>query len=369
MAVERELAMLAGRGPVGSWIRSTDALVGGGLPGRLRAAAELLGPPGRCADFTRRLAGERPTVVHAHNLWPFFGADLHRAAARLGIPTVQTLHNFRLVAGAGRFLGPHARPARDDADRAMLAGMTGLYPSRLQEHLYAFAIQRAWDAGLAETVSAWLCVSSFQRRIMIDAGLPAERIVVKPNAVPDDIAPGDGGDGHAVFVGRLGAEKGVLELAAAWPASGLPPLAMVGDGPLAGALATMPGVRPLGRRAPDETRRLIAGARFLVMNSQCFEGLPLVLLEALAAGTPVLVPRLGGMPEVTGGGRFGATFAAGDPEDLAHRAAHLWQEAPGLRAACRARYLEAYAVGPVLDRQMAIYRNLAAGRLPGEGLA
>ena len=94
----------------------------------------------------------------------------------------------------------------------------------------------------------------------------------------------------------------------------------------------------------------MAGARLVVMASTWYEGLPLVLVEALASGTPCLVPNLGGMPEVIRDGETGTVMPAPNPEDptASDTAARggpgkrAWDTAPQQRAACRTAYEARY---------------------------
>ena len=370
IAVEREAELLrALPGETTSWSTSSDALRAEGLRGRLRGVCKMLGPPGRRQRLVRALRELRPDVVHAHNLWPQYGFDLHRAAHACGIPSIQTLHNYRLFATTDRFLGVRPHRPGNAGQRQLLEQMPVLHGSWLQGQLYGIVVARGWAAEWPQTaIAAWICLSRHQRDQLLSLGLPAAKTVVRPNFLPDVGVVGRGPGERAVFVGRLSAEKGILELAQLWPATGLPPLVVLGDGPLAAQLRTMPHLDVRGLQEPAEVRRTLADARFLVMNSLIFECQPLALVEALAAGTPGLVPRRGAMPEVIEDGRLGGVFTPNDPADFVREAQRLWQVAPDLRAACRDAYLAHYAMEPVGRRQTAIYANLLAGRAPGWGL-
>jgi len=118
-------------------------------------------------------------------------------------------------------------------------------------------------------------------------------------------------------------------------------------------------VRFAGRLPRAATLAAIAGARFLVMNSTWYEGQPTVLLEALAAGVPSLVPALGAMPEIAGCPELGTSFAPGDPADLVRSARGLWERSPALEAACRARFEERYTLRAHFDALMRLYEEAA----------
>ena len=171
-------------------------------------------------------------------------------------------------------------------------------------------------------VDVYIALTKASRRKFIAGGLPADKLVVKPNFLDSDPGIGDGAGGYAVFVGRLSAEKGVETLLRAWQTLGRAvPLKIVGDGPLAAkvsaAAAANPTIEWLKGQPPKEVYRLIGGARFLVLPSECYENFPRVAIEAMAKGTPVIASRLGAMAEVVADGRTGLHFTPGDAADLA----------------------------------------------------
>lgn len=112
---------------------------------------------------------------------------------------------------------------------------------------------RTWDL-----VDRYIALTDFARRKFLEAGLPPEKVVVKPNFVHPDPGPGEGRGGYALFVGRLSPEKGVGTLLKAWKRlGGKVPLKIVGDGPIAGevrrAAERLSGVEWLGRKARRST--------------------------------------------------------------------------------------------------------------------
>lgn len=364
IAVERELALLDAGGlrPL-RLDRRSDALLAAGPLARVRAATGLHAGPAAVARLERELAALGGDLLHVHNPWPSLTYGVFEAARSLGLPTIQTLHNYRLVASNTHLLGPDgARRPRDAAERRHLAGMPALH-GRVANVLYTRALAAYWRRGVPlAAVDAYLCPSAFVREVMIGAGIPAAKLVVKPNFVAHRGPIGDGPGGYALFVGRLSAEKGFDRLCRAWRQVRLP-LHIAGDGPLAGLADGLPGARRLGRLAPDQVLAAMAGARFLVMPSTWYETFGLVLAEAMACATPCLAPRLGAMSEIVEDGVTGRLFAPGDDDDLAARARALWEEAPALRAACRAAYEARWTPERNLVHLRRIYAAVAAGRI------
>jgi len=131
-----------------------------------------------------------------------------------------------------------------------------------------------------------------------------------------------------LFVGRLRIRKGVeilLEALRELADAGLPGTAWIaGDGEHRAALerrASVLGlgddrVRFLGRVSAAEVRGLLARSAALVVPST-YEGMPLVVLEAMESGCPVIASRVSGIPEVVVDGESGWLVAPEDPTELA----------------------------------------------------
>jgi len=365
---EREQALLAAAGHrVHPWLLESDTLAAAGRLAQLGVAWRLAGSGARRRTFARELKARRrdgATVVHLHNPWPLFTYDLALAARDAGLPLIQTLHNSRLVSTNDRLVDAgRLRAPRDAAERLHLQRLANNH-GRLANPFYNRALRAWWGRGVPQgAVATYICLTQFQRRLVVAAGLPVERTVVVPNFLDHRGPVGEGPGDYALFVGRLDHTKGIDRLMRWWPADG-PPLRVVGDGPLAHLVAGHPRVTALGRQPFPEVQRLMAGARFLVMSSTCLEGFPLVLVEALAAGTPCLVPDLGGLPEIIRDGHTGAVFPPDDPAAAAAAATRLWDLAPALRATCRATYEAHYTPTRHLEHLLAIYAAVEAGRAP-----
>ena len=108
----------------------------------------------------------------------------------------------------------------------------------------------------SKTVSAYIALTGFARDKFIQAGFPAEKILVKPNYLPTDPGTGEGKGNYALFVGRLTPEKGIDTLLEAWREIGNElPLQIAGDGPLA------PEVEKASERNPKRDLVEVAAAR------------------------------------------------------------------------------------------------------------
>jgi len=176
---------------------------------------------------------------------------------------------------------------------------------------------RTWT----EAVDVYIALTEFQRQKYIEGGIPAGKIVVKPNFVHPDPGMGRGSGGYALFAGRLTVDKGVGTLLAAWEQmQERVPLKIIGDGPLAnkvaGAAEKLESIEWLGWRPKEEVLALMKEARILVFPSTHPETFGLVLAEAFAVGLPVIASDLGSASTLVDNRRTGVHFRWGDPEDL-----------------------------------------------------
>jgi len=342
--------------------------------GRLRAAIDTVWSARSHRAIRERLRAKPYDVVHVHNFFPLISPAVHHAAKAEGCAVVQTLHNYRLLCPNGIFFRD-GRVCEDCLGRSV--AWPGVVHACYRGSRPATAAIAAMLAGhrllgtWCHKVDAFIALNDFGRRKFIEGGLPAKRIVVKPNFVTPDPGIGDGAGGFALFVGRLNPEKGVATLLDAWRRlDGKIPLKIVGDGPLteqvAEAAAEVPGIEFLGRRPLAEFYDLAGRASFFVFPSTWYEGFPRVIMECFARGTPIVASAIGPIAEVVRDGVTGVHFRPGDAQDLADKVEGLLARPDALaamRGAARAEFEAKYTAKIALERTLAVYgRALACSR-------
>jgi glycosyltransferase involved in cell wall biosynthesis len=151
-------------------------------------------------------------------------------------------------------------------------------------------------------------------------------------------------------------------------------LKICGDGPLSPAVeaeaARNSSVEWLGHVDQKRVGALLARARFLVVPSECYEGMPLVILEAFARGTPVIASELGAMPTLVSEGKTGMTFKPGSASSLAARVRELCSDprvTGSMRQAARREFESKYNATANYHRILEIYRTaLQLSSRPGQ---
>lgn len=344
-----------------------DALAGRSAAGM---AADTVWNAREYARVTRLIEDERPALLHCHNTFPQFSPAVYYAARRLGVPVVQTLHNFRLTCVNGQLF-------RDGAPCNRCVG--AIAPWRSVVHACYRGDRTASGAvtamvGLhriagtyARTVDRYIALTEFARSRFVDAGLPPNRITVKSNFASDRGVPnGEARRSGFLYVGRLSAEKGCMVLLeAARRMKCAATVTFVGDGPLREDIlriaADIPRVVLAGSCVPDDVHRRMQAAQAVVIPSLCYEMFPVVAAEAYAAGAPVIASAHGGLTSIVDDGRTGMLVAPNDPDALARALDSLSaaeDAAARMGIAARARYEREYSPAANYEQLQSIYDSV-----------
>lgn len=319
-------------------------------------------------EISDLLQHERPDIMHVHNTFPLISPSIYHAAAVVGVPVVQTLHNYRLLCPQSDFL-------RDGKVCEDCLGKQVPWPGVVHSCYRNSRVASAGTAGMLalhralgtydEKISAYIALTEFGRQKFIEGGLPAEKIFVKPNFVHPDPGAGEGKGQYALFVGRLSNAKGVQVMLRAWQnADDLMPLKIVGDGPLGPLVKqTTAGLRAtewLGHVPRAVVLDLMRRASILVFPSVWYEGFPLVIVEAFATGLPVVASNLGAMSSIIENESTGLHFEAGDHRGLADTVRWVASnpaELDKMRRKARREFERRYTASINYEELMNIYRQ------------
>jgi glycosyltransferase involved in cell wall biosynthesis len=368
-AVDAEIEQLTQAGVnVVPFLRSSDDI--GALP-LLQKATLPLSPiysPWSTRAIDKVLLEHRPDVLHLHNPYPLLSPWVVRTAHRRGVPVVQTVHNYRQVCARGTYF-------RDGHICTDCKGKAFAWPA-IQHKCYRDSLPQstimatalAAHRGTWRSVDRYIALTSQIADHLRDYGIPAGRIVVKPNAVDDPGPPPPIGEG-VLYAGRLSPEKGLALLLDAWsrhPDGSLGTLRIAGDGelrPLAeGAAANRRDVSYLGPLDRAGVLAALAASALLAAPSAWQDVLPTSIIEALASGRPALGTPHGGIPFVVGDAGW---IVEPDPAAWASALPAAVSAAGGLARKARERYESRFHPAIVTPQLIDVYAQLERRGQPG----
>ncbi|MDE2577882.1 MAG: glycosyltransferase [Hyphomicrobiales bacterium] len=309
------------------------------------------------------------TIVHVHGWAKAVSPSIAVPIRESGLPAVYTFHEFFLYCPNGGFYNYQKNEVCHL--RAMSADCL---TTNCDSVSYARKVWRSARLGFAHGPMGFPRVfSDFIRISKVQAGvlapyLPKDaRLHLVSNPIEaEDLGPKeDAASGDIAFVARISPEKGPFLFAEAARIAGVQAV-FVGDGPAAAQLkARYPEARILGWQPADAARAALRKARALVFPSLWYEGQPLTVLEAKAAGTPVIVSDVCAGRESIENGKQGLWFKSNDAQDLA-RALMRMKDDDTVRAMSREAYADYWRDPPTLDRHvqriLTIYRGMIERR-------
>lgn len=337
-----------------------------GFATKMLVAWQATYAPRGYAITKKALSRTQPDLVHVHNFFPLLSPSICNACQEAGIPLVMTLHNYRLIC-------PGALLMRDG--KICEKCVTGSPYQSVLHRCYRNSIPGSWAVARMvayhrkkqtwqHKVDRFITLTQFGKQKFVEAGFPEEKIVVKPNFydISGSRCKEKGGSRSGVlFVGRLSKEKGVATMLEAWQTLDIL-LRVAGDGPLLGQQhwRHKANITFLGQLPAEQVSTEMSQASFLAMPSECYEGFPLVLVEAFAHSLPVLASRLGGMAEIVEDGVTGLHFEPGNPHDLAQKVQWLQdhpEECRKMGENARQEYEEKYTPEKNYEMLMDVYRQ------------
>lgn len=309
-------------------------------------------------------------VVHVQNSFPQISPSVLYAARSAGVAVVQSLRNYRLVCANGTFY-------RDGALCELCMGRAVGTPAVRYECYQddriatgaVVALQSihrlagSWD----RSVSIYIALSSSAASKHIEGGVPADRVVVKPNFLAEDPGPGSQDRSGFLYIGRLSDEKGIYTMIKAWESISAP-LTIIGDGPLADwveqAAAQNSWIEYRGACSNAEAVELLGSARAALVPSQWNEPFGRGVIEAYARATPVIASRIGALSELVDDGRTGILFEPGDADDLVKAVERVLGDSdPSIMSrAARMQFEAHYTAGENYPQLMAIYDRAMRSR-------
>ena len=347
IVVQKEKSLLIEHGhEVHLYSKKSDTVRGKGLLTHILVALSIPFNIRSFFEFKKIVNDICPDVVHVHNTFPLISPSIFLALKK--IPTVMTLHNYRLFCSK-------ALPYRDGNVCTKCIDKKSVIPAlihRCYRNSFFATIPLAAKIVLGRFFRFWLsnvnkfiALTEFQKLQIIKAGIPDKQVIVKPNFYSDNgsYLPFDLRVNNVIFIGRIKDEKGIGDLIQAWILWGkdAPELLIIGDGPDLNKLKEMclgnEKIKFLGRLQPEQIIFHLNQSKLLILPSVWFEGFPMTLIEAFACGVPVAVSNIGSLPLIVHSAE-GVLFEPHNSRSLLKEVREIWSDANQLEKMSKQSY-------------------------------
>jgi len=267
-----------------------------------------------------------PDIVHVLNFFPLLSPSIFHACKIKNIPSVFTLHNFRLFCSNGVCFKKN-KPC----EACLFTSAYGaIFSSCYRESkLATFAVARMIEENRKQwpdLVDHFITLNEFSKEKFQLFGIPHDKMTVKSNFVPNtyfnqimSFRPKSKNKKTATFLGRLSDEKGIIFLLEMWKKKS-PDLMLqvIGDGPLYSKVKTYESskIKVYGKLDGHIAKDELFNSNFLIVPSLWYEMFPMVIAEGFSLGTPVVATKIGGIPEIVIDEYNGLLFEQGDENSL-----------------------------------------------------
>lgn len=272
----------------------------------------------------------RPDFSYVHNIYPLISPSVYHALHSCNVPIVQVMHDHRpLCANSLFFTDQRICEACRQGNTLHAIRKKCFRQSYLLTGLYAATMSYCRQSAFHK-IDAYLCPTQFVRSILREANIPDEKLFVRPHAIDvSQVCPAIGTGNYVGFIGRLSSEKGLWTLVRAFERLKVP-LKIAGIGPLECELRRyihekdIRNIQFTGFISGEAKWEFLRNSRFVVVPSECYETFGMVVVEAYAAGKPVVASNLGGLPALVESGKSGLLFNPASSTDLARQSEFLW---------------------------------------------
>lgn len=277
--------------------------------------------------FSALLKAEKPDIVHLNLFHRVLTASIVDAAKKYHVPVVFTMHDLNCLCPNHTML---------DHGKICEACLAGNYVNCVRRICFkdsrAKCIMAALEStynkvsGLYNKIDLYITPSEFYRKKVLESGLTKNEIICLRNFLPDYSfkTKKTATDSYYLYFGRLSEEKGILTLLKAIKKVPNANLEIAGTGPMETELHNYVRenglemrVRFNGFLSGDPLLRIVANAKCIVLPSEWYENGPYSVMEAMAAGKPVIVSGEGGLPEIVHDGKDGYISEAFNSDSLA----------------------------------------------------
>lgn len=311
-----------------------------------------------------------PDVAHIHGIFHHLSPSVLLGLKKDKVPVIMTIHDFKLAClnykmfrnkqpcelcrGHYFWHGVQHRCVRNSLAASLTCAL------EMYIHRWMNIYQRYVDHFIA--------LSRFARNKLIEYRLcHAGQITWLPTCVEtEDIRPSYGRGDYVLYLGGVSEDKGLKTLLRAMERLPDIKLYIAGDGPFREDIqrfAEKRGINNvtfLGLLNRKRVYDVLRESYCLVMPSEWYENTPAAVLEAFAAGKPVIASNIGSLPETVEDKVDGLLFTPGDPKDLSEKIRFLFAHsslAYGMGRKGREKVEGAYSLQARYEKMIKIYRK------------
>lgn len=319
---------------------------------------------------------ERPNIAVVQNVFPLLSPSVYRGLRGAGIPVVQLVFNYRLLCANAQLFTKGSICERCVHGNFLHAVAHRCYRnSYTLSATYGAALQlHRWAGTWTRCIDRFVVPDQFLGDKLAEAGFDRSAMSVVPNPLDLQRYRQTKGGDYFVFIGRLVRQKGVMTLLHAALQCDVP-VVVAGAGEHEQQVKEHESVRSgrvrfVGPAYGDDFNRLIEGSAAVVVPSEWYDNLPMIVCQAFASGKPVIASRINGIPEYVHHGFNGALFEPGNVAELALCMQRMWED----RAGCERlghqarRYAEEHlSTSSWLHAMESVFREVRDSAVTGAG--
>lgn len=282
-------------------------------------------------EIKKIIKKEKIDIVHVHNTLTMISPSVYYAANSLGIPVVQTIHNFRLLCPGATF-HRNGGICEDCVQHGLKNAIKNrcYRESKIQTLACVICTKIHRITKIYEKLN-YICLTEFnKKKIVLLNQIKDEKVFIKPNFVHvdnTDFVKHIDRKNQIVYVGRLDKLKGIELLINAWSKYKIEDMKLIicGKGPMEEwckekiELNNMKSVELKGFVSNDEAKKIIGESKALILPTQWYEGFPMTIVEAYSVGTPVVGSDIGNVASVIIEGVTGLKFDHTSEFDLINK--------------------------------------------------
>ncbi|MBE9488500.1 MAG: glycosyltransferase family 4 protein [Bacteroidetes bacterium] len=266
----------------------------------------------------------KPDFAIIHNLYHSITPSVLLPLKKANIPSFMILHNYRLLCPVGTLFrnGAICKDCLDSPHREVMCLKNRCGKTLANSFFFASRSKLIRKSKLVtKNITTFVALSPFQKNVLVKYGIDSSKIEVIGNAIDIDektIVDFPKED-YIGYIGRMTPEKGIdlfIEIALSMPEQ---KFKIAGINSLDNNIKLPKNVEMCGYLTKENLAKFYSSAKSIMMTSKCYEGFPMVILEAFKYKTPVIVPHLGALADIVTDNFDGYVYEPTDIKNLISR--------------------------------------------------